>query len=110
MIEPTPTRIPPALAPSRRRFPMVLRTPFATLLSLSLLFGSALTVRADIPTDPNARAKVVGSPKSLQVQPDKLILDGPRSTAQLVVTGVYADGTVRDLTHFADFKLDSGDL
>ena len=78
-----------------------------------LRYGFALSllclvtaVRADVPTDAAARAKIVGQPKSLQVQPDKLMLTGPRATAQPVVTGVYADGTIRDLTHFADFKVD----
>ncbi len=65
---------------------------------------------ADVPTDPAARAKIVGEPKSLQVQPDKLTLNGPRATAQLVVTGVYADGTIRDLTHLADFKVEGDAL
>ena len=60
---------------------------------------------ADTPTDPAVRAKVIGNPQSLQVQPDKLSLDGPRATAQIVVTGAYADGSVRDLTQFADWKV-----
>ncbi len=63
-------------------------------------------MRADVPTDPAARAKIIGTPKSLLVQPDKLTLTGTRATAQPVVTGVYADGTVRDLTHLADIKVD----
>ncbi len=64
---------------------------------------------ADLPTDPVARAKVVGTPKSLTVSPATLVLTGARATAQPVVTGIYADGTVRDLTHFADIKAD-GDI
>ena len=75
-----------------------------TLCLLCLFTGA---VRADVPSDPAARAKIIGTPKSLQVQPDKLTLNGPRATAQLVVTGVYADGTVRDLTHLADFGTDA---
>jgi hypothetical protein len=88
---------------------MVARKFFCWGLSLSLLCVFTGIGRADVPTDPDARAKIVGQPKSLQVQPDKLTLSGPRSTAQLVVTGLYADGTVRDLTHFADFKLEGAD-
>ncbi len=61
---------------------------------------------ADVPTDPAVRAKLVGTPKELKVQPEKLMLNGARATAQPVVTGIYADGTVRDLTHLADIKLD----
>src|SRR5216110_3382934 len=79
--------------------------------SLALTLACILTsaVYADVPTDPAARAKIIGTPKTLQVQPDKLTLTGPRSTAQLVVTGVYADGTVRDLTHLVDIKLEGAD-
>src|SRR5258708_3752738 len=78
-------------------------------LAMTLVCILTATVRADVPTDPAARAKIIGTPKSLQVQPDKLTLSGPRATAQLVVTGVYADGTVRDLTHVADFKVEGAD-
>jgi hypothetical protein len=78
-------------------------------LSILCTFTLALAVRADVPTDPAARAKIIGTPKSLQVQPDKLTLSGPRATAQLIVNATYEDGTVRDLTHVAEFKFD-GDL
>ena len=88
---------------------MMTRNPFCWGLTLGLLCILSGAVRADVPTDPAARAKVIGAPKSLQVHPDKLTLSGPRATAQPVVTGVYADGTVRDLTQFADFKLDGAD-
>src|SRR5258708_28046929 len=63
---------------------MIRRPPRSTLFPYTTLFRS----------------------KSLQVQPDKVTLTGPRATAQLVVTGVYADGTVRDLTHLADLKIE----
>jgi hypothetical protein len=88
---------------------MVARKSICWGFSLGLLCLFTGAGRADLPTDPAARAKIIGSPKSLQVQPDKLTLSGPRATAQLVVTGTYADGTVRDLTHFADFKLEGAD-
>lgn len=77
--------------------------------AFALLCVLTATVRADVPTDPDARSKIIGAPKSLQVQPDKLTLSGPRSTGQLVVTGTYADGSVRDLSHFADIKLEGAD-
>ncbi len=89
---------------------MVIRTTpppiLAWALALSVFLASAVSTRADVPTDPAARAKIIGTPTKLLVHPDKLTLSGPRSTAQPVVTGVYADGTVRDLTHVADLKLD----
>jgi hypothetical protein len=75
-------------------------------LSLALLLVPLALVRAD--EDPQTKAKIIGSPKSLQVQPGKLTLSGPRATAQVVVTGVYADGTVRDLTHVSGFVMEGG--
>jgi hypothetical protein len=80
-----------------------------TLLSTLLLFVPLTLARADLPTDPAAVAKLIGTPKSLVVQPAQLTLSGARATAQPVVTGVYADGSVRDLTHFANVKLDGAD-
>src|SRR5437868_3725752 len=89
----------------RRRFPMVIRIIRSTIccwgLALGVFLSSGLGARADVPTDPAARAKIIGTPKSLQVLPAKLRLSGPRATAQPVVNGLYADGTVRDLTHLA---------
>ncbi|MSQ93902.1 MAG: DUF1553 domain-containing protein [Gemmataceae bacterium] len=90
---------------------MVTRIPLIRYgFALSLLCVATLAARAaDVPTDPAVRAKLIGTPKELKVQPDKLTLTGARATAQPVVTGVYADGTVRDLTHLADIKLDGAD-
>jgi hypothetical protein len=77
-----------------------------TLAIICLGLGN---VRAEGPNDPDVRAKIIGSPKELSVKPDKVTLTGPRASAQLVVTGIYADGSVRDLTHFADVKIDGAD-
>jgi len=73
-----------------------------TMGLLCVLTGA---VCADVPSDPAARAKIIGQPKELVAQPAQLSLSGPRATGQLVITGVYADGTVRDLTHFAEFNI-----
>ncbi len=45
----------------------------------------------------------VGQPQRIEVFPPAIKLNGPRRHAQLVVTGVYADGTVQDLTRAAEF-------
>ena len=37
-------------------------------------------------------------------------MTGPRSQQQVVVTGVYADGTVRDLTQLVDIKAEAGTM
>lgn len=56
---------------------------------------------AEVPSDEAERAKLIGQPKSIQVQPQRLSLMGPRAFRQLVITGRYADGSERDLTPFA---------
>jgi hypothetical protein len=88
---------------------MLIRKSWLMIFSLAAFLGVTISVRADVPTDPDVRKKIIGTPKALQVQPDKLTLNGPRATAQLIVNAVYADGTVRDLTHLADFKLEGAD-
>src|SRR4051794_1836231 len=92
---------------------MVAKKPLPSLfrwgMVLSLLCIWTTVGRADVPTDPAARAKLIGTPKELHVQPEKLTLSGSRATAQIVVTGLYADGTVRDLTQVADFNLSGND-
>ncbi|HKB01591.1 MAG TPA: DUF1549 and DUF1553 domain-containing protein [Gemmataceae bacterium] len=62
---------------------------------------TALPALAAVPSEPKERAGVIGQPASLDVRPAAVALDGPRAVQQLVVTGKYADGTVRDLTSFA---------
>jgi hypothetical protein len=39
------------------------------------------------------------TPDRISIDPPRTVLDGRRSSAQLIVTGHYADGTLRDLTH-----------
>src|SRR5205823_8256943 len=46
-------------------------------------------------------------PTTLVVQPATLVLQGPRAMQQLVISAKYADGSVRDVTPLADFKLDA---
>ncbi|MBC7817917.1 MAG: DUF1549 domain-containing protein, partial [Planctomycetaceae bacterium] len=41
----------------------------------------------------------------IEVAPAELTLTGPRSTTQLVVTGHFADGELRDLTQLATYRL-----
>lgn len=79
---------------------------FPVLLSFTL----AGTAAAAPPKDAAERAAVVGQPTALAVEPAVVVLAGPRSLQQLVVTGRYADGTVRDLTPFCDLALESPDV
>src|SRR5438067_6250488 len=88
----------------------VTRSAMRSTLARSALFGGGLCLllpalaRGGLPTDPAQRAALVGQPSALAVEPPSLTLTGPRSTQQLVVTGRYADGSVRDLTPLCDFR------
>jgi hypothetical protein len=57
------------------------------------------TQAAAPPNDSEFKASLIGQPVSIEVLPSAVALNGPRDVQQLVVTGRYADGTVRDLTH-----------
>src|SRR5262249_33770525 len=48
-------------------------------------------------------------PVSLEIQPAEIVLAGRRAVQQIVVTGKYADGSARDLTHVAEIKAE-GDV
>src|SRR5262245_25908708 len=65
---------------------------------------------AGLPGEPKEREKAVGLPASLEILPVSVSLDGPRAVQQVIVTGKYADGTVRDLTAFADFTAAAPDV
>jgi Protein of unknown function (DUF1553)/Protein of unknown function (DUF1549)/Bacterial Ig-like domain (group 2) len=62
---------------------------------------SAQFAAAAIPTDPDERAKLVGQPAELVVSSPAVTLSGPRDVWQVVVTGKYSNGQVRDLTPVA---------
>lgn len=49
----------------------------------------------------------IGQPARIEIHPQQFRLHGPRSGLQLIVTGVYDDGQVRDLTDAAQY--DSSD-
>ena len=76
---------------------------------LALLL-SALPAPAAAPADPATKAQVIGQPAALLVQPEAIALNSPRATQQVVVTGKYADGSVRDLTAFCDLALEAPDV
>jgi hypothetical protein len=81
-------------------------TAFRRLAPLCLVCCFGSFAAAAPPNRDADKARVVGQPVSLTVQPDELTLVGPRSAGQLVVTGRYADGGARDLTPFCEFTLD----
>ena len=69
-------------------------------LLLAVLAVSGVAVAAE----PSSKTDVIGHPVSIDVAPDTFRLDGPRATQQLLVTGHYSDGSLRDLTGLADFQ------
>jgi hypothetical protein len=80
---------------------------FSALFCLAIC---SIGARAGVPTDPAERAKIVGQPIALQVQPDSIALVGPRAFQQVIVTGQYADKTVRDLTALCEFAVEAPEL
>ena len=76
------------------------------LLAAATLLADAFAAAAAPPADAAKRAAVVGQPQALSVQPESVTLGGPRAYAQVIVTGKYADGTVRDLTAFCEWAVE----
>jgi hypothetical protein len=75
-----------------------------TLLCSLLLLTAFAPAHAAVPTEPAERATLVGTPAQLLVEPASVSLVGPHSHRQLVVTGKYADGSMRDLTALCEFS------
>src|SRR5262245_37786102 len=91
----------------RRSLPRIRQ--FAACLSLLTLVAAPLFTFAAMPSRPDERAALVGKPVAVMVQPAAVTLSGPRAVQQIVVTGKYADGTGRDLTLFASWRIE-GDV
>src|SRR5262245_6058362 len=86
---------------SKRKTPLV-----STILVLFAVFpATSSVVRADPPSDMAERAKVIGQPVALTVQPAKINLAGPLATQQIVISGSYGDGSWRDLTSLSEVSL-----
>jgi hypothetical protein len=74
-----------------------------TWLVVAMLAGGQ-HVLAAVPSDASARQAVLGKPVALDVAPRAFTLSGPRASRQVLVTGRYADGSLRDLTGFCQWK------
>lgn len=88
------------------RFKFILSHCAAALLLVSGAHSGS--VQGAPPSDPKEIAAVVGQPTALEVHPPAVTLAGPRARQQLIVTGKYGDGTIRDLTPFIKVDLDAG--
>src|SRR5262249_4017785 len=78
--------------------------PFALLLPWGV---KPAPVHAAPPAETPESNALIGKPVALVVQPEALRLNGPRSRQQVVVTGKYEDGDVRDLTGVCEFACES---
>ena len=75
--------------------------------SLSLLtVALAAPAIAAPPFAADERAAVAGQPAAIEVAPATVTLTGMHDARQLVITGKYADGTVRDLTALAEARVE----
>jgi len=83
-------------------------SPGVFLLACFLLGLTPLPGAAAVPDDAAQKAALIGQPTALLVQPSALTLVGPRARQQVVVTGRYADGSVRDLTPFCELTCADG--
>jgi hypothetical protein len=82
----------------------------SVICSLSFFALTCQYLQAEIPTESGDRLSVIGKPVSLEVEPLAITLSGPRANQQLLVTGVYADGSVRDLTSFSEWESSAPEL
>lgn len=62
------------------------------------------------PSSLEERGKIIDRPTSLEVHPALITITGPRSVQQVVVSGRYADGSVRDLTSFVSLKVEQNGI
>src|SRR5581483_12021349 len=78
--------------------------PTPLLGTLALL---AIAATASAAPSAEEKAAIIGQPTALIVHPAAITLNGPRAMQQIVVSGQYADGTVRDLTPFCEFSAET---
>jgi hypothetical protein len=59
------------------------------------------------PASAAEKRPALGQPVSLAVQPETILLSGPRAVRQVLVTGRYRDGGERDLTPFCALRAET---
>jgi hypothetical protein len=80
------------------------------VFSVACVLALAASLDAAPPSDPAVTAQIIGRPVALEVEPNAVTLSDPRASQQVLVAGRYADGSVRDLTHFCGWKAPESDL
>ncbi len=73
-------------------------------LAASVGLWLAPTASASPPQSPEERQELIGQPTAIEVVPPQVMLQGRHDAQQLLVTGRYADGQVRDLTAVAEYR------
>jgi hypothetical protein len=82
--------------------PLTTRRTYLAALLLAAVANPAVAA----PPIGDERKLVAGQPTAIEIAPGAVTLTGVRDARQLVVTGKYGDGTVRDLTTVADAKVE----
>ena len=80
------------------------------LLLIGLVLFGWSRLSSALPSSQAEKARIIGQPATLIVQPARVSLTGLRSVQQLVVSGNYADGTVRDLTSVVEARLEGSNV
>ncbi len=65
---------------------------------------------AAIPTNPELRQQIIGQPQRIEIVPPAVELKGSRASRQVLVIGHYSDGSTRDLTAFADWRVEGSEV
>jgi hypothetical protein len=79
----------------------------ACLLAFAICMLAVANSLGGLPEDVMHRDQIVGKPTRLVVEPPAIVLRGPRAMSQLLVSGHYGDGLVRDLTLFCNYSCES---
>jgi hypothetical protein len=77
---------------------------------LALVVLTGLPAFAGPPQTSAERDALIGRPVSLAIYPETIRLSGPRGMRQILVTGRYADGTERDLTHWCRLSIENPEV
>ncbi|NBY00693.1 MAG: DUF1553 domain-containing protein, partial [Planctomycetes bacterium] len=92
-------------------FQSILRNLIAYTITATCI-GSALPQNAfaEPPIDVAKRTEILGKPETVEVYPATINLNSKRAFTQVVVTGKYAGGLVRDLTPFSYLSIEQPDI
>ena len=84
----------------------------SVLVLLIVVSGTPLQAENELHEEADLKIDTiqVGQPVKLEISPKTFTLDGKHQQLQLIVTGLYADGSVADLTRAASYQLDQPEI